>query len=121
MNVNVDRLGLIVRRVWVDWARKQPNAKLSWLAGWEDLDEPQREVDRLIGEALYVYGYKDGRASERERMGPRTMRTAVIYARVPVALKEAVDLYASQHGKTITGAAVDLLRRGLTAASTPPD
>jgi hypothetical protein len=45
------------------------------------------------------------------------MTTEVIYARVPTALKEAADAYASQHGKTLTGAVADLLDRGLNAAS----
>jgi hypothetical protein len=45
------------------------------------------------------------------------MATEVIYARVPAAIKEAADAYASQHGKTLTGAVADLLDRGLNAAS----
>ena len=45
------------------------------------------------------------------------MPTEVIYARVPSALKEAADAYASEHGKTLTGAVADLLDRGLNAAS----
>jgi ribosomal protein L37AE/L43A len=45
------------------------------------------------------------------------MTTEVIYARVPTALKEAADAYASQHGKSLTGAVADLLDRGLAAAS----
>ena len=45
------------------------------------------------------------------------MSTEVIYARVPVPLKEAADAYASQRGKTLTGAVVDLLDRGLAAVS----
>jgi hypothetical protein len=45
------------------------------------------------------------------------MSTEVIYARVPAALKEAADEYASQHGKTLTGAVVDLLDRGLVAVT----
>jgi hypothetical protein len=45
------------------------------------------------------------------------MTTEVIYARVPTALKEAADAYANQSGKTLTGAVVDLLDRGLSAVS----
>ena len=41
----------------------------------------------------------------------------VVYARVPDSLKEAVDLYAEQRGVTLTSAVVDLLERGLVAAS----
>lgn len=43
------------------------------------------------------------------------MSTEVVYARVPTALKEACDAYASQRGATLTGAVVDLLERGLSA------
>ena len=45
------------------------------------------------------------------------MSTEVIYARVPTALKGAADDYANQRGKTLTGAVVDLLGRGLSAAT----
>jgi hypothetical protein len=41
----------------------------------------------------------------------------VIYARVPDTLKEAADAYADERGVTLTGAVVDLLARGLAAAS----
>ena len=45
------------------------------------------------------------------------MATDVVYARVPKKLKDAVDVYASEKGKTLTGAVVDLLDRGLIAAT----
>jgi hypothetical protein len=41
----------------------------------------------------------------------------VIYARVEESLKEAVEAYRSDRGFTLTAAAVDLLERGLAAAS----
>ncbi len=41
----------------------------------------------------------------------------VIYARVSDSLKEAVDAYAVDRAVTLTSAAVDLLERGLAAAS----
>lgn len=41
----------------------------------------------------------------------------VIYARVPDSLKEAADSYAHDKGVTLTAAVVDLLERGLAAAS----
>lgn len=47
-----EALGREVRRVWMEWAAEQPAPKPSWLVPWEDLDEPSREVDRRIGEAL---------------------------------------------------------------------
>jgi hypothetical protein len=46
-------LGKIVRMVWMEWAREQPNQKPSWLQSWEELTEPEREVDRRIGERIY--------------------------------------------------------------------
>jgi hypothetical protein len=53
-------LGMLVRAVWVAWAREQPDARPSWLAAWAELDEGQREVDMRIGEAVAE--------TERERL-----------------------------------------------------
>jgi hypothetical protein len=47
-----ETLGRIVRAIWVTWALEQPDPKPSWLVGWDDLDEGQREVDCRIGEAV---------------------------------------------------------------------
>ena len=47
-----EALGRLVREVWIAWAREQPAPKASWLVPWEDLSEPDREVDRRIGETL---------------------------------------------------------------------
>jgi hypothetical protein len=44
----------------------------------------------------------------------------VIYARVPDTLKEAVDIYATERGTTLTSAVVDLIERGLMATSDAP-
>lgn len=52
-----EQLGQYVRQVWVQWAREQPNPKPSWLLPWQALSEPDREVDRRIGEALWVAGF----------------------------------------------------------------
>lgn len=41
----------------------------------------------------------------------------VIYARVPDPLKEAADVYANEQGVTLTQAVIDLLERGLAAAT----
>ncbi|MGA3354676.1 MAG: hypothetical protein ABSD85_16070 [Acidimicrobiales bacterium] len=41
----------------------------------------------------------------------------VIYARVPDTAKEAADAYAKERGVTLTSAVVDLLKRGMAAAS----
>lgn len=42
------------------WAREQPDPKPSWLLPWEELTEPEREVDRRIGHQLYALGVADG-------------------------------------------------------------
>lgn len=44
----------------------------------------------------------------------------MIYARVPESLKAAADLYAEEQGLTLTRAVVDLLERGLAAATDEP-
>lgn len=43
--------------------------------------------------------------------------TEVVYARIPAALKEAVEAYAAAKGVTQTTAVADLLERGLEAVS----
>jgi hypothetical protein len=42
-------LGSVVRETWIHWARVQPNAKPSWVVPYEELREPDKEVDRQIG------------------------------------------------------------------------
>lgn len=51
-----EALGKEVRAVWIGWAKEQPLVKPSWLQPWEELTEPEREVDRRIGERLYNMG-----------------------------------------------------------------
>ncbi len=50
-------LGKLVRAEWVKWAREQPSPKPSWLQSWDELTEPEREVDRRIGEAIWRFSY----------------------------------------------------------------
>lgn len=47
-----EHLGKRVREVWIAWAKTQPHPKQSWLVPWDELAEPDREVDRMIGETL---------------------------------------------------------------------
>jgi hypothetical protein len=54
--VDREALGRKVREIWIDWASEQPNPKASWLVPWEGLSEPDKEVDRRIGEALAEFG-----------------------------------------------------------------
>jgi hypothetical protein len=50
--------GRLVRQVWVEWAKEQPNQKPSWLLPWEELDDGQREVDMRIGAELFERGQR---------------------------------------------------------------
>ena len=54
--LNRDTLGKIVREAWVDWARQNPKLKdrlkPEYLVHFDDLDEDDRECNRLIGEAI---------------------------------------------------------------------
>ncbi len=60
-----ERLGEVVRNVWIDWAKEQLNPKPSWLLPWDKLAEPDREVDRRIGETLFRLGQQDAPTAPR--------------------------------------------------------
>lgn len=45
-------LGEMVRNVWIRWAKLQPNPKESWLVTYHELPEPDKQVDRWIGEEI---------------------------------------------------------------------
>jgi hypothetical protein len=47
-----DRLGKLVRRAWIEWAKTQPNPKPSWLVPYEQLSDADKEADRHIAETL---------------------------------------------------------------------
>lgn len=59
-------LGRVVRRVWTVWAAEQADCKPAWVAPWEELPEPQREVDRRIGQTLFALGVEDTLTVVRE-------------------------------------------------------
>jgi hypothetical protein len=59
MSTDREALGRLVRDTWTRWAAEQPDPKASWLVPWEALSEPEREVDRLIGEAVAVHVLAD--------------------------------------------------------------
>lgn len=66
-----EELGRHVRKIWIDWARQQPSPKPSWLLSWEELSEPDREVDRRIGTELYEMGaWEQGGADTDARRAP---------------------------------------------------
>ena len=50
-----DVLGRVVRSAWIEWAGQQPDPKSSWLVPYEELDEADKEADRLIGERVAQY------------------------------------------------------------------
>lgn len=60
--VDRDALGQHVRRIWTVWALEQHNPKPSWLAPWEEMSEPDREVDMRIGLSLWSMGNRDVQA-----------------------------------------------------------
>jgi hypothetical protein len=75
VNVLDDHLGMMVRNVWVDWATDQPNPKPHWLVPWDKLSEPDREVDRLIGRALFDYGVGIAIRADIQRRVESILRT----------------------------------------------
>ena len=50
-----EKLGELVRMVWIECARTLPDPKPSHLTPWADLDEWNKEVDRRIGERIARY------------------------------------------------------------------
>jgi hypothetical protein len=64
-----EALGRAVREEWMAWAQEQPSPKPSWLVPWDELAEPDREVDRRIGERLYGLGRAEAVADERRGIG----------------------------------------------------
>jgi len=61
-----ERLGQMVRAIWVAWCNEQPLPKPSRLIAWGEMPETDREVDRRIGETLYLAGWNT--ALERVEM-----------------------------------------------------
>ena len=53
-----DSLGKMVRAIWIQWAHQQPVCKPHWVTPYEELDEPDKEVDRRIGERVFEAGRK---------------------------------------------------------------
>ena len=49
-----DRLGRMVRDLWISWAEKQPKTKPSWLVPYDSLSESDKEADRVIGYGMMV-------------------------------------------------------------------
>ena len=97
-----EELGRLVREVWVACAREHPDPKPSWLAGWDELDEWDRETDRRIGKVvanhaaavtavamhgLHVTAVAEAVSAERERIAAvRPVTAAVLRSQVRAAV-----------------------------------
>jgi hypothetical protein len=60
-----ERLGRTVRDVWIAFAKRQKAetgiaAKPSHLVSWDELDEPNKQVDREVGDACFQIGFQEG-------------------------------------------------------------
>ncbi len=76
-------LGKLVRAEWVKWAREQPSPKPSWLQSWDELTEPEREVDRRIGEAIWRFSYvRDAQQPVADSPAPEPVATVVDLGKV---------------------------------------
>jgi len=53
-NPDLDWWGRLVRNAWIVWAETQPDVKdhPNWLVSWDELPEREREVDRIIADAV---------------------------------------------------------------------
>lgn len=65
-----DRLGRMVRDLWIGWAERQPNPKASWLVPYDELSESDKEADRVIGEGMMheFFAETTGERMEHERL-----------------------------------------------------
>lgn len=56
--IDEEELGRVVREIWIEWAREQPNPKASWLIPWDELPEELKVPDRIIGARLFILGMR---------------------------------------------------------------
>ena len=67
--IDRDSLGRMVREVWVSWAKEQPNPKPSWLLPYDQLLEPDKEVDRRTAKPLSTAGRPNPSTPNPNRFG----------------------------------------------------
>lgn len=99
-----EKLGKLVREVWIDWAREQPNPKSSWLVEWDGLNEPDKEVDRRIGQRLYFRGIREAQifspANEPDAPEPQVASAEYITNNAGHAVDKFNAQVASAGGET---------------------
>lgn len=103
-----DSLGRRVREVWVEWAKRQPNPKPSWLVSYDELSEADKEADRCIGAALWGDSFADGINA--------TDTVAPLYAAPTRAALERVARRAWSMGYSAGCAGVDTKEADITRA-----
>lgn len=86
--MNPETLGKVVRATWVAWAKEQPNPKPSWLVEWDALPEPDKEVDRRIGRAIYAAAIEDAEAVVQDMRGEGESDLRSVAARIRFLIKE---------------------------------
>jgi hypothetical protein len=90
--------GRIVRETWVGWALEQPAPKPSWRAGWDDLDDGQREVDMRIGSAVAAQAVEDAKL-RNERMEAQLFALGAHLPAIRRALTIAISEAEYETGK----------------------
>lgn len=114
-----DELGRRVREVWVAWAKTQPDPKPHWLTPWDELAEPDKEVDRLIGAALYDAGYCD--ASDDGHFWTRICQQVIGSGIVCEVLPGATVVETSEPGTDRKRFVFPMPREELVIAPTVPE
>lgn len=116
-----ERLGRLVRDVWVAWACERENPKNSWLVPWDELDDSQREVDIRIGEAVAIAVRAQSRLDVLEKAIDRTsaelVRSVLAPEQARAEAAEAKLAAIKAHAPSIT----DALRHALSYVEHVPD
>ncbi len=95
-----EALGQIVREIWIQWAKEQPAPKDSWLVPWEGLSEPDKEVDRRIGEQVawglrverdLVAAREDALRCDLQAVDTEKARMEALYIRYKHDAQEAME------------------------------
>lgn len=96
---NDEQLGRLVRDVWMEWAREQPDIEQrpDWIDPWEKLPARIQEVDSRIGCVLFAAGFTAAVTGER-------------YLTMQRIVKAATDLADAGDSKEYQQAALALAR-----------